>query len=221
MDYFSLTFNKEDIIAYGVFSDVYQIKNENRMVVKKINHIPYKLSHYLNRTNPVQKEIDTNYELGMDDIAPRIHYYNIKKKYFVMEKMDYTLYYMREKNMIKIKHIEKIIVLITKLNSTLYRHGDLHYNNIMWSETLDDFRIIDWGIYSKNTNLKQGGRMLNNLQYYVRKKYKQNEKWYDVYRELLDINLYPIENLNDTKSYYSKINTFLLDKFPSSQLLRG
>ena len=63
--------------------------------------------------------------------------------------------------------------------------------------------------------------MLNNLKYYVRKKYKQNEKWYDVYRELLNINPYPIENLNDTKSYYSKINTFLLDKFPSSQLLRG
>ena len=27
-----------------------------------------------------------------------------------------------------------------------YYHEDFHLNNIMWSEKLGDFRIIDWGI---------------------------------------------------------------------------
>ena len=211
MDYLNLSFNKEDKIASGACANIYQIKNENRLVVKKIKFTDVSL--YLEHSNPFQKEVDTNYELGMDDIAPKIYYYNIKKKYFVMEKMDYTLDYMKKNDMIQIKHIEKLIVLITRLNNTLYRHGDLHYKNIMWSETLDDFRIIDWGIYLKNKNFKQGGYMLRMLQYYVRKKYTQNKKWYYVYRDLLDIAPVPsrIENINDTKSYYSKINTFILN----------
>ena len=53
--------------------------------------------------------------------------------------------------MIKIKYIW----IFLKLINTTYRHDDMHQKNIMWSEKLDDFRIIDWGLFSRSKKKKR------------------------------------------------------------------
>tara|TARA_B100000787_G_C16187331_1_gene295423 strand:- start:1940 stop:2206 length:267 start_codon:yes stop_codon:yes gene_type:complete len=75
-----------------------------------------------------------------------------------MEKLDLTLEALMKANKLTSNHIVKLEKLFLKLVKTTYRHDDLHLNNIMWSDKLDDFRIIDWGIYyraKKKTHLSK------------------------------------------------------------------
>ena len=200
MEYNNLIFRNQDIIGKGDFSYVYRVFDGKyyytNLVVKKFNkslqNKIYMIKSFIKHNNPYMKEIDTTYELSMDNIAPRIIYYN--NSYFVMEKMDYTLYDIIKKNIISINHIEKLIELIKRLNKTQYRHTDLHFNNVMWSNQINDFRIIDWGFYiklknnkEKNKKYNQNGIMLKEMKYYIENKYIKNKKWYNIYNLYMSI----------------------------------
>ena len=64
-----------------------------------------------------------------------------------MERLTYTLADMLKYKLMTQSHLIKLTKLLVKLNNTNYRHNDLHFNNIMWSNNYDDFRVIDWGEY--------------------------------------------------------------------------
>ena len=51
--------------------------------------------------------------------------------------------------------MDKLEQIFLKLVNTTYRHDDMHQKNIMWSEKLDDFRIIDWGLFYRSKKKKR------------------------------------------------------------------
>ena len=61
--------------------------------------------------------------------------------------MDDTLKGLIERNELTPSHVMKLLALGDRYLLSKYFHDDIHTNNIMWSDKLNDFRIIDWGIY--------------------------------------------------------------------------
>ena len=92
-----------------------------------------------------KEEVKTLVALKGKGIGPEIVYANYAKHYFVMEKMDTTLDSLLTKNELKIELAREFLGLIEKYLGCDYYHKDLHLQNIMWSEKLEGFRIIDWG----------------------------------------------------------------------------
>ena len=143
--YDNMTFHKTNILAKGYTARVYNINNNNDYVVKKIhNHfVHFMMSFGVMFCSPrraFKKEVKTTILLSADNIAPKIIYYNYKKKYYVTEKMDYTLKDMIIDCMMTNEHKQKLKSLMNRLNNTKYRHLDLHNKNIMWSNKLNDFQ---------------------------------------------------------------------------------
>ena len=139
-------FNKTNLIGKGIGGRVYSINKKyvvktitSRFGIKKIEDKIFR------------KELETTIELSSFDISPRLVYHSRKDekyRYFVMEKLSYTLYFMLKENLLKEDHIHKLEKILRKLQKKGYEHDDLHFNNIMWSERLNDFRIIDWGYFT-------------------------------------------------------------------------
>ena len=143
-----LFFNKKYLIGSGFGGYVYKINNN--LVVKKLN------SSWKHLNN----EFKTTILLSIYGLAPKVIFHSKKRdkfKYYVMEKLDCTLYFMLKNKSFTEFHLGKLKNIFIKLNKTRYRHTDLHFNNIMWSNKYNDFRIIDWE------------------QYYITKKYNNNE----------------------------------------------
>ena len=61
-----------------------------------------------------------------------------------MEAMNETLHDILKNDYFTRDHLQKLTSLLQRLFETKYRHSDLHVNNIMWSDRLKDFRIVDW-----------------------------------------------------------------------------
>ena len=139
-----LYFKNTNIIGKGWGGSVYHINK--KFVVKKFSS-RFNLSLF---SDPYQNEINTTITLSSFSISPKVIYHskkNDKNRYFVMEKMDYTLDFMIKNKIFLNFHLEKLEKLLDRLNKTRYRHFDFHYENIMWSEKQEDFRIIDWETY--------------------------------------------------------------------------
>ena len=75
--------------------------------------------------------------------------------------------FMIKEKLLKEEHICKL-ENIKKLQKMGYEHDDLHFNNIMWSERLNDFRIIDQfhlaqrkSLYRKDKLIKRYRNVIN------------------------------------------------------------
>ena len=165
-------FNEEKLIGKGVGGSVYTI-NDN-YVVKNIRNS--NINEVYN--NSFKLELETTIVLSCIGITPKVVYHSSKKDkytYFVMERMDYTLYYMLKNRIFLKKHLVKLSKILDKLNNTEYRHEDLHLNNIMWCNKLDDFRIIDWGVFYKTKNIqkyKQSPKLLKKIDYWLNNSFR-------------------------------------------------
>ena len=134
-------FNKSNKIGNGVTGIVYKIND--KYVVKKFKYNTY-YAHF-------RKELEATILLSNFSISPKVVYHSnpkVKSKYFVMQRLDHTLYNMLKNRIFTEYHLFKLEIIINKLNKTKYIHTDLHLNNIMWSEHYKQFYIIDWGYYS-------------------------------------------------------------------------
>ena len=167
-----VNFKKEDLIGEGAFGQVYKLRINNKLytdyVVKHIkpvweykmlNNIINKLTlGKLNATKKIDfyKEIRVLKEYQNLKISPKLIYINDDPKnlYYIMEKLDKTLWDMIIEDILEPKHIEKIIQLFKRYLRQKYRHSDLHSNNIMYSYKYNDFRFIDWGLYTTLINKK-------------------------------------------------------------------
>ena len=90
-----------------------------------------------------------------------------------MEKLDYTLYNMLKNKIFTNEHLVKLKQILERLNKTIYRHDDLHLNNIMWSDDLKDFRIIDCYYKTKNNQkFKQSPKLVKKVVYRMNNTYK-------------------------------------------------
>ena len=153
-----LVFSKRKKLNSGAFGEVYNVYNgerfNNTKVVKKqdISLLKTLYSLILSGTsqhNMFLREIEALKYLSKKNIAPKIYYINYESRYYVMEKLDKTLYDMFFDNSLTYKNIENLITLLENLKKTPYKHMDLHTSNIMFSNKKNRFYIIDWGIYKK------------------------------------------------------------------------
>lgn len=205
VDFDSLVFKQKDVLGEGFFGEVYRVtdgkKYDDRFVVK-VFHTPKALA-LLNKVGhgvSYEKETAALKVLGPKDISPKIYFEKntYSKRYYVMEAMNETLsdifihdYFTRE-------HLNKLTRLLQRLFETNYRHNDLHVNNVMWSDHLNDFRIVDWGMYNidTKTNRRSGikqmirsGDMFNLVQLYVTYKIDigDNDYWNTSFEEFLTL----------------------------------
>ena len=165
-------FQKFNCIGQGVGGCVYAINKD--YVVKKVPNIGISVEN-----KSFNRELETTILLSHHNIAPRVVYHSKntdKYTYYVMEKLDHTLMNMLDRYSFTEHHLIKLVYLLERLNKTVYRHGDLHLNNIMWSEKTNDFRIIDWGIYytTLNDKKRQSPYLISKLLKYAQKNYKYN-----------------------------------------------
>ena len=145
-------FIKNNFIGCGAYGNVYKI-NEKYVVKKISTNCFFKSNDY----KALLREIEATIILSAQNIAPKVVYHSKKKEtfiYYVMEKLEYTLYNLLKHGLFNELHSEKLNQILNKLNNTQYRHNDLHLNNIMWSNRYNEFRIIDWGLYWKSKKRK-------------------------------------------------------------------
>lgn len=167
IDLTELVKGKENYLGSGFFSDVYEVQDNkgNRApdyVFKVLSKSMFVDRFFLNirrKIGDIKSEsslsLDPNFrsevaalvDLKGQQIGPNIVYANYKKYYYVIEKMDDTLKGLIERNELTPSHVMKLLALGDRYLLSKYFHDDMHTNNIMWSDKLNDFRIIDWGIY--------------------------------------------------------------------------
>lgn len=163
IDLRNLDNTSENFLGSGAFGSVYYVKdkqgNENQdyavKVIRSHNFVFTKgLRKVFGNNFPLIKDIDqtfrnevkTLYNLKSLGIGPEIVYANYTKNYYVTERMTDTLNSILTKNVFTPIHALMFLALVDRYLLCEYYHEDFHLNNIMWSEKLGDFRIIDWGI---------------------------------------------------------------------------
>ena len=149
-----LVFRSKDKLGEGFFGSVYKVTdgtNYDNNCVAKVFHSP-KIISFINKAHGVsfKKEVDALSYLGDMNISPKVFHIHdsYRVRYYVMESMNTTLLKILEEDYFTRDHLNKLNSLLDRLIHTKYRHNDLHTNNIMWSDRLNDFRIIDWGMYN-------------------------------------------------------------------------
>lgn len=166
-----LEFGGTNYLGSGAFGDVYYVRDktgkENKEYAVKIlrRHFTSKIrddvSRFLQRkgliTNPkgFLKNIDATFgaevnaleQLKGQGIGPELVYANYNKFYYIVERMDRTVRDMIHDDSLSRSQILKLLALSDRYIESDFFHDDMHMFNVMWSDALADFRMIDWGIY--------------------------------------------------------------------------
>ena len=168
VDLQNLDLTSKNKIGEGVFGNVYRLRDKEghenpNYVVKqvKLNFIekafdrwgrakklPFQLPFVRDKQVMYKSEVQILEDLSKYNISPKIIYVSdAPNQYiYVMEKMDITL---RDLLRGEFTHQQglKLVNLAFKYFDVPFYHTDLHTSNVMWSDTLGDFRLIDWGSY--------------------------------------------------------------------------
>ena len=166
----NLELSNKNRLGFGYYGNVYTLRDKTgntseKYVVKKImlNIFEEKVKSWFNivvgsvesKEDMLLKEVQTIDKLQKWGIVPGIYYADKDQLLYVMDKMDHTLFYLLKRSdnprsrtkVLTPEMGHKLLDLVKKYFNVPIFHTDLHMDNIMWSDTLGEFRIIDWGLY--------------------------------------------------------------------------
>ena len=191
IDLNDLDFSSKNKIGNGAYGNVYNLadnsgKVSKDYVIKKIKFnifekkfdfwgkkgkLPFKmqLPTVLDKRDMFIREVKTINKLEKYGITPKLYYANLDEYINIMQRMDYTLYsliYPSDNPRVKRKSLSpemgyKLIELVDKYFKTPIFHKDLHFENVMWSEKLGEWCIIDWGFYQTLPILENNNTKVN------------------------------------------------------------
>lgn len=102
-------FNKDNLVGKGVGRSVYSI-NDN-YVVKKLMTNDLWITNRSIYNKTFKLELETTIILSCNNIAPKVVYHSrpkFKFDYYIMEKLDYTLYNMLKNKIFANEHLVKL-----------------------------------------------------------------------------------------------------------------
>ena len=177
------------IISKSTKSIVKKIKN-NSLIVKKTFIFPPKIS--------IKKQVEIN---NQSKLSPKIIEFG--DNYIIVEKLDYTFRDMFFYNKLNKSKIQKIINLFRKLDQYKYSHNDLNWRNIMWSNKLNDFQVIDWEYAT--IRKKKVKNIKNNLDYL---KFKIDEIAFPLKKKERELGFNILKNIYLKKNPFNYITSF-------------
>lgn len=160
-----LKFNNNKKVGEGSFGAVYDLHNNKRTnkkyVIKKVKTSwPLLLFSFLatgkTPKSQLNREVNALKKLSKLGISPQFFYFDKKNMSYIIEKLDYSLEHMLKKKLIKPHHINKLILVLKKIQKTNIKHNDLHSGNIMYSKSKRKFFIIDLGIFEVINTCENG-----------------------------------------------------------------
>jgi predicted Ser/Thr protein kinase len=122
-------YSKGDIIYKSDKTEIYNLKNNNKYLLKK----------FLKNKNTIPEQVKINNE---SNVSPKIIEYGLD--YYIIEKLDYTLKDMVLNREIDKNTFKKFIEINRKIDKYKYSHNDLHWDNYLWDLNNKEFKIIDW-----------------------------------------------------------------------------
>lgn len=173
IDLRSLVKGNGNYLGSGAFGDVYYVRDRegktnteyavkilrrnfmskmhdavNKFLQKNlIDKIVTKSTGFLQTIDTAFKaEVNALEKLKGQGIGPELVYANFTEYYYIVERMDRTLREMMVDDSLTRAQTIQLLALSDRYIKSKYLHDDMHVNNIMWSDALNDFRIIDWGI---------------------------------------------------------------------------
>ena len=191
VDLNDLDFSSKNKIDNGAYGNIYNLADKSGKVSKdyvikkfkfnifekkfdswgKLGKLPFKmqLPTVLDKRDMFIREVKTINKLEKYGIVPKLYYADLDQYIYIMERMDYTLYsliYLSDNPRVKRKSLSpemgyKLIELVDKYFKTPIFHKDLHSENVMWSENLGEWRIIDWGFYQTLPILENNNTKVN------------------------------------------------------------
>ena len=170
VDLDNLELTKGNRLGFGYYGNVYTLKDKygntsEKYVVKKImlnvfeekakSWFKIKFGSVDDKEDMFLREVKTINKLQKWGIVPSIYYADKDQLLYVMDKMDHTLFYLLKRSdnprsrtkVLTPEMGHKLLDLVKKYFNVPIFHTDLHMDNVMWSDTLGEFRIIDWGLY--------------------------------------------------------------------------
>lgn len=234
----SIDFSKTNVLENGEYFDLYNlsdkfgntipgyvIKRLRRRLLNRILDTKWIIRNTLKLEDPHKKKFDIELKaltlLKEKRIAPDLIYFNSKLEYFIFEKMEYSLLSLINTRKITAVMAHLLFALVKRFYKTPILHTSLTFENVWYSNKLEDWRITGLNNFMKITNIYQNSfkvlddfenseGIMFNLMLYTKRELRENPddilEW-----KSLKVKICNFINSNFSLQQRKKINMFSKD----------